>query len=234
MSKIFGGSKSKSKSTSTQSSSNRAFEPVSTAFTPLLGQAQSGIDEYNAFMGGDTTGFDKFKAATNYDFNESEGMRKIIGSRAGRGVFQSGASGRALQEFGTNLQGNWAQQYLDRLLGRTSVGFQAGNSITGAGNISSGQSESTSKSKSKPGIGQFIGQVAAGAAASDRRLKMDITKVGEFANGLNVYQYHYVNGAGPYVGVMADEVEKIQPEALGPVIGGYMTVDYGKINKEFA
>jgi len=71
--------------------------------------------------------------------------------------------------------------------------------------------------------------VAGGIAASDRRLKKNIFKIAEMLNGLNVYQYRYTNNEGPHIGVMADEVMLIQPEAMGPTIDGYMTVDYGKL-----
>ena len=53
---------------------------------------------------------------------------------------------------------------------------------------------------------------------SDRRAKTDITRVGRLDNGLNVYLYRYW-GEGPYMlGLMADEVETIHPEAV-PVGG---------------
>lgn len=234
MSKIFGGSKSKSVQKSQNTSYNKAYEPVSAAFSPLLGEAQKGIQDYNAFMGGDTSGFETFKDSTGYDLAESEGMKSIMGNSAGRGVFTSGATGKALQRYGTNLQQQFAGNYLDRLLGRVGVGFQAGQGVTGAGGFSSGFSEGTSTSKSKPGLGSFLGQIAGGVAASDRRLKKNIVEVGELRNGLKVYQYDYINDSGPHIGVMADEVALIQPEALGPTIAGYMTVDYSKIEKEVA
>jgi hypothetical protein len=243
MSKIFGGSKSKSKSVQkSQSASeniayNKAYEPVTQAFSPLLGEVQRGLTEYNAFMGGDTTGFDAYKEATGYDLAESEGLERIMGDSAARGIFQSGATGKALQKYGTGLQQQFAGNYLDRLLGRIGVGQKAGDSIIGAGGFSSGKSNSFSEgmsnstSKSKPGLGSFIGQAASAIAASDRRLKKNISKIGEYSNGLGIYKFHYINESGPFIGVMADEVARIQPDALGPVIDGYMTVDYSKIDK---
>jgi hypothetical protein len=73
------------------------------------------------------------------------------------------------------------------------------------------------------GLGSFVG---AGGKFSDRRLKTDITRVGQTDSGLAVYTYRY-GGEGPFhMGVMAQEVEVTQPEALGPVVEGYMTVNY--------
>lgn len=83
------------------------------------------------------------------------------------------------------------------------------------------------------------GNQLAGAAASlipflmtsERRLKKNITKVGELADGLAVYDFVYRNDADNQVqrGVMADEVEKLRPWALGPKINGIQTVNYAHI-----
>ena len=108
------------------------------------------------------------------------------------------------------------------------LGLNAGQVVGSAGQVSS----SLCKSSEKPGIAGFLGQLGGGIAASDRQLKTNIFKVGELKNGLVLYQYRYIDGSGPYVGVMADEVEKIQPEALGPEINGYKTVNYDKIEKD--
>lgn len=71
-----------------------------------------------------------------------------------------------------------------------------------------------------------------GAAAlpllSDRRLKTDIRKVGKTDDGLNVYTYRYITGGPVQMGVMADEVEKVKPEAVGE-INGFKAVNYGMI-----
>ena len=75
------------------------------------------------------------------------------------------------------------------------------------------------------------GQIAA-SAFSDRRLKTDIAWIDNLPNGLGVYRYRYHwDGADEpeRIGVMADEVERIMPEALGPVVNGYATVDYSKL-----
>lgn len=67
--------------------------------------------------------------------------------------------------------------------------------------------------------------------ASDRRLKTDIVPVGRMANGLPLYRFRYKAG-GPYlIGVMADEVARIAPQAYvrGGAGNGYDAVDYGKL-----
>jgi hypothetical protein len=65
-------------------------------------------------------------------------------------------------------------------------------------------------------------------AMSDRRLKTDIQPVGKLDNGLTVYKYRFKSGGPMQIGVMADEVEKVIPEAVGE-IDGYKAVNYGML-----
>lgn len=67
-----------------------------------------------------------------------------------------------------------------------------------------------------------------GSAFSDRRLKRDVKRIGR-ARGLNLYTYRYKWDDALQIGVMAQEVAKKKPEALGPKVNGYMTVDYGAL-----
>lgn len=60
---------------------------------------------------------------------------------------------------------------------------------------------------------------------SDRRLKDGARVVGKLDNGLPVYSFRYVGGDTTMLGLMADEVEQIRPEAVGEV-SGYKVVDY--------
>jgi hypothetical protein len=67
---------------------------------------------------------------------------------------------------------------------------------------------------------------------SDRRLKEDIRRVGTTYGGLPVYTFRYRDS--PHVvhmGVMADEVEQVMPEAVlkGVVYGQYDAVNYSMI-----
>lgn len=63
---------------------------------------------------------------------------------------------------------------------------------------------------------------------SDVRLKTDIKKLGEREDGLGVYSYRYKGDSTPQVGVMAQEVLKVKPEAVHD-IDGLLAVDYGAI-----
>ena len=67
---------------------------------------------------------------------------------------------------------------------------------------------------------------AAILAPSDRRLKSNIKLVGKLSNGLNFYEYDIAGSRRS--GVMADEVEKVMPDAVHN-INGILHVDYSKV-----
>lgn len=100
----------------------------------------------------------------------------------------------------------------------------------------------TSTSVQKTGVGGLLAQAAGTAlatyAASDARLKTNVEKVGEYPDGLGIYEWDYLPIEGQIAafmpegrqrGVMADEVAELRPYALGPVIEGYATVNYGAL-----
>ena len=64
---------------------------------------------------------------------------------------------------------------------------------------------------------------------SDRRLKTNIIKIGQYLNGLNKYSWTYLWGENS-TGAMADEVEKLIPEAV-KVFYGYKHVNYALLGE---
>jgi hypothetical protein len=73
-------------------------------------------------------------------------------------------------------------------------------------------------------------------AYSDIRMKENIKQIHWLPNGLPVYTYEYkpefkdIAGHGKFVGVMAQEVETVQPEAVITNADGYKMVNYGVLN----
>lgn len=70
---------------------------------------------------------------------------------------------------------------------------------------------------------------------SDRRAKEGIVRIGEHPIGLGLYLFDYklefraAWGHGRQFGVMADEVERIMPQAVSAQADGYQVVDYGML-----
>lgn len=220
-SSIFGGSEQKSQS----NQYNRSYEDISNAFGGLTGAASGAGQSIAALLGGDATGFNKYKQATGFDATAEAGSRGITGNAAASGLLRSGSTGKGLQAYGNMLQNQASSSYLDKLLGLGGMGLQAGSLISGAGNVG----QSNSSGYEKPGIGKFLGSIAAGAAASDRRLKDNIKHIYTMPDGLKAYQFTYKGSDDKHIGVMADEVAVLRPEALGPIVDGYATVNYDKI-----
>ena len=54
---------------------------------------------------------------------------------------------------------------------------------------------------------------------ADRRARTEIKKVGELDNGLLIYGFKYRGSARTQFGVMADDVEKVMPEAVTEIDG---------------
>lgn len=222
MSSIFGGSKSKSKSY------NRSYDQLSGLLSPLISQGTRANDAVFALLGGDSSGFDAYKNAINADFEIDRGIGAINSNSAGRGVFRSGARDKAAGEFYANIQNRFADNYMQRLLGISGQGLQASGVVAGAGQVGE------SSSRSKPGIGGFLGGLGSTVAASDKNCKKNIVRIGTLGE-IGIYLFNYIHDEDEEplrVGVMAQEVKESYPDALGPVtIDGFMTVDYGKLKE---
>jgi hypothetical protein len=111
----------------------------------------------------------------------------------------------------------------------------AGNTLnTAFGNELASYNASTAATQNEMGgIGSLVGGLGAAALLkfSDVRLKEDIHRVGETDGGIPVYTFRY-NG-DPYhrteMGVIAQELEKRQPEAVHRTREGIRLVDYARV-----
>ncbi|MDE2377603.1 DUF3300 domain-containing protein [Bradyrhizobium sp.] len=72
-----------------------------------------------------------------------------------------------------------------------------------------------------------------GGRRSDIALKHDIVLLGHLANGLGYYRFSYLGSHKAYVGVMAQEVESVMPQAVTRGSDGYLRVYYEKLGLKF-
>ena len=130
----------------------------------------------------------------------------------------------------------------DREASLMSLGLQ-GEQSRGAASASAagGMAANMQKPEQKPNI---LGSLISGAATvgtgmmmmSDINLKENITKIGQYASGLNIYTWTW-NSKGkeladplqPTVGVMAQEAMLVFPEAVSKGTDGFLRVNYGAI-----
>jgi hypothetical protein len=64
---------------------------------------------------------------------------------------------------------------------------------------------------------------------SDIHLKRNIAQVGELDSGIGLYRYRYLWSDTIYVGVMAQQVAEVVPEAVQRGAVGYLRVDYARL-----
>lgn len=101
------------------------------------------------------------------------------------------------------------------------------------GNTTTGTNKSSGTSKTYDPWGTASNIMGSAApfvmALSDRRLKTDVEKLGERPDGLGVYAFRYLWSPVRHIGVMAQEVLGVKPEAVVHLPGGYMAVNYGAL-----
>jgi hypothetical protein len=83
------------------------------------------------------------------------------------------------------------------------------------------------------GGGRGGGGRGGGGRRSDMRLKHDIVLLGRLDDGLGYYRFVYNGGHTAYVGVMAQEVQAVAPEAVTRDADGYMRVSYDQLGLPF-
>ena len=79
----------------------------------------------------------------------------------------------------------------------------------------------------------IISRDGAGFRPSDINLKRDIVQVGQLDSGLGLYRYRYNDSDQVYVGVMAQEVEALRPDAVARGEDGYLRVNYDSLGVPF-
>jgi hypothetical protein len=129
----------------------------------------------------------------------------------------------SLSGFGQTASGQIANAGANYGQGATDLLTGMGNAVTSA-NLAN-QSNKSSMFNSLLGAGAQLGSAY---LFSDERLKENIILIGE-ENGFPIYQFNYINiPEKTYIGVMAQDVEKIVPEAVMES-EGYKMVNYDMI-----
>jgi uncharacterized protein DUF3300/endosialidase-like protein len=145
--------------------------------------------------------------------------------------------------------GGWAKDFSDR--GKASLGNRGAKDFarpsgsvpkvarSGGGHNFNRGSGGGARHVSRGGGGAQISRGGGGARGgggrrSDINLKQDIVPLVRLDNGLELYRFRY-RGDDPttYVGVMAQDVRKVEPNAVWRARDGYLRVDYDLIGVEF-
>lgn len=165
-------------SKSSSQSYNKAYDALNSAYSPLLGYANTGASGLSSLLSGDTTGLDKYKSAMGYDWNLGQGLASTVAGAASKGLSDSGATLKGLANYQTGLNNQYAQNYMSGLTGLSQLGLSAGNALAGAGQVSNSNSSQTQ------GIGGLLGSIGGAIATGGlstlgtglSRLMPDVTK----------------------------------------------------------
>jgi hypothetical protein len=165
-------------------------------------------------------GVQNYMNSAGYDTLLKTGSKAITGSNAAKGLFQSGATGKALTDYGAKIGEQGAQNYLGNLQGLAQLGIGSAGVIGGAGQKATSTGSGNSNNGIIPGL------------FSDERLKKNIRFVAAMpVDGLGIYTYEYIFLPGvTFMGVIAQEVARKRPWALGRKVLGFMTVRYDKLD----
>lgn len=80
-----------------------------------------------------------------------------------------------------------------------------------------------------PGAGTAAG-AALGSQLSDRRLKKILRRIGQHPRGFGIYAFRFIGETiGERIGVIAQEVQRVLPEAVIQQPNGLLMVDYAKL-----
>jgi hypothetical protein len=103
-----------------------AVAPVTSSAEHLLPNATQ-----NAMTGAQAQGLQNFYNSAAYQFPLQEGLDAVNSSYAGRGLLQSGAAQKAVENYGANAAAGGLNQYLAYLGNQQAVGATAASGMTG-------------------------------------------------------------------------------------------------------
>jgi hypothetical protein len=173
------------------------------AYNQAMGVQQQ---QYNEALGANQNAFSQQVAERNQPINEITAL--LGGSQLGNVAASSAAAPAATQVAGTDYAGlvenNYNQQVAQSNAALGGLFGLAGSAVSGATH--------------------FI----PGFNTSDERLKTDIKTVGTLDNGLPVKQFRFKAGGPPQIGLIAQDVQKVKPEAVKPMPSGWLGVDYAR------
>lgn len=219
---------------------------------------QAGGQALSQLTSGNLVDSNSLQNDAGYQFRLKEGLNAINSSAAASGGLNSGATLKALTQYGQNFASNEYNNAYNREYNRLSqlagYGSNASNNLASAAgqygtNISNnymglGNAGAASSLAQANNQSNLIGQgVTAAAMFSDERLKENIVEISkedfaEMKKHLKAYAFNYRSkkyGEGNWVGVMAQDLEKSK---LGRTLvveneNGEKTIDLRKVLSMF-
>lgn len=143
--------------------------------------------------------------------------------------------GQTQAKLDATTQAEQFKQFLPLLMGQWLA--QGASGLPGGGTQSVGSSSSQSDpfstliggASAAGGLAGGLGKLLPLFMTSARELKENIVRIGTLPNGLPWYSFNYIGDSALRQGVMADEVEKVLPDAVYRNASGHTVVDYSQV-----
>ena len=187
--------------------------------------ARGGLISGNALKAAQRYGQDVASQEFGQAYNRLAGLANVGPQAAG-----------VISNLGQNYAGNVGNIYMrqgdiaaNAALARGSAYQRAGSDIAALmGRFYGPQPRSNYLAPVSTAVGSTPFELGMEEYYSDIRLKTDVRKIDTRADGLGVYEFSYVWGGPRYVGLMAQEVQALYPDAVSER-DGYLMVDYRKV-----
>lgn len=236
----------------------RQFDLVQQLLKPYVEAGTPALQQQQALIGLQGTeaqqqAISALEGSPLFQAQVRQGEEALLQRASATGGLRGGNIQAALAQFRPQMLQQEIETQYGRLGGLTSLGQQSAAGVgtagmqTGArvaglyGDIGAAQAgKSLAQGQAISGVlnmpaqflgmqyGAKVGTPGFGNIFSDRRLKRNITKIGTRPDGLGVYEFEYIWGGGRQIGLMAQEVQGVYPDAVGEA-GGYLTVNYSKV-----
>lgn len=236
----------------------RQFDLVQQLLKPYVEAGTPALQQQQALIGlqgpqAQQEAISALEQGAGFQAQVRQGEEALLQRASATGGLRGGNIQAALAQFRPQMLQREIETQYGRLGGLTSLGQQSAAGVgtaglqTGArvaglyGDVGAAQAgKELAQGQAMAGLfnmpaqflgmqyGAKVGTPGFGNIFSDRRLKRNITKIGIRSDGLNVYEFEYIWGGGRQIGLMAQEVQGVYPDAVGEA-GGYLTVNYSKV-----
>jgi hypothetical protein len=176
----------------------QTYESNKALIQPAVDRGNAAGDELNGFLGlgGDPAktqaAFNTYLASTGYQFNRQQGLDAVNQSKASQGLFNSGSTLEALDNYATGEANQYGQQYVGDLSGVANTGEGAVNALAGAATNNANAQSSNNNSAATVAANAGI----ASAANINGLIGNAFKAYGQFAGGNSFGASSFGDGGG--------------------------------------